>query len=338
MSTFTGAAMRLEDYAKLSRSNVTKGLTEALYKTDNILKDIPFRPSSAFKMTGLRLSKNGLPTPSYGRLNETPERHRTTVEQHQETAILLRGNVYMDRRYATMKDLLTSPVKVQTTGLLAAWTRKLNTDYILADPGAGSDIEGPIGLRTRILNPTKYGHAADCDIDGSSINATGTMTKSDAINLFSKFNAALLKMGNPDGRGAVIYVNEELSLALDRAGQLGDNGSLLRTDRDNYKHSFLTYKEARIRRVGRTLDDATQVIPNTENAAGTLLTGGDRTSAYIATYGESDIDAWSDGELDLVKTGTDDTGTQHIWLLDHLFGLYHSHDRTIARIYGIEIS
>ncbi len=337
MAVVTGAAMRLEDWAKNSNNNVTKGLTIALYETTSVLKDVPFVQDSSLKATGVRIAPGGLPSPTYGSLNNTPDRVRTTLEQHQETAFLLRENVYMDTRYKNMKGLITNPVKIQTTGLMEAWARRLNSDFLYNDPTqAGYDPLAPVGLATRLRDYQKYGHVAECMIDGSGLLVNATATKANALAFFTEIDRLLMYLNAADGTGVVLYMNDDMLRTFSRLVKLSDLGAGFDVTKDNYDRSIQTYKGARLRDIGRRNDDVTRIITGAENQAGTAYTGGDRTSIYGVRYGDSYLTGWHDGAMDLKYIGQDDTGTQDIWLLDYQAGLYHAHTRTVARLFGIK--
>lgn len=338
MATMTDAAMRLEDWAKLSKSEITQGLTVSLYATDSILKDVPFKNDPSLKATGVRITPNGLPNPTYGAINETPQAVRTTTEQHQESAYLIRENVKIDKRFVSMKGLLTNPIEVQMKGLLEAWARRLNTDAVQNDPlsPTGNKL-APIGWLPRMLNPTKYGHVAECAINCAGVNMSATMTKSSAIAFFVFLDQALDYMNASDGSGVVLYMSDFMFRAISMAGKIMDNGSGLSVTKDNYDHQIMTYQGAKLRKIGRQLDDVTRIISYTETTDGTQQVGGNCTSIYGIKYGSTDVLGWHDGAFDLEKVGMDTSGIFHVFLMDYLFGFYHSHTRTLTRLSGIKI-
>lgn len=339
----TDNAVRLEDWAKISNNVITQGLIANLYETDSILKDVPFKEDPAFKATGVRIDPGSLPqNPTYGTLNTTPDSVRTVPSQHEERGYLIRENVKMDRRYRKNKNYIVDPVKVQTMGVMEMWARQLNTDFILNDPSSATGKKnGPDGLYTRLLaaNQAKYGTTAENLIDaangGSAFTISDTMAKADALRLFVSVDKMLQFMNAADGTGVVLYMNDNAFRKFSMAGKLCDGGGGFDTTKDEYDRTIMTYKNARLRDVGRKLDDTTRIIGNTENANGIALTGSTFTSIYGVRYGGMYLTGWHDGALDLEYIGTDPTGVQDIWLLDYLFGFYHGHGRSVARLFNI---
>lgn len=344
MATVEGAAARLEDWWKVSPSPVFRDIVYALYtETQSVLKDIHFTENASLqKMVGLRITAAGLPTSlTYGKLNDTPARRRTTALHHEEPKFMIRDNVFVDVRYQGDKKAYEKILKINTKGLFIARTRGIDWDFFNNDPSAAGGLDGgPTGLFTRLstsANRDKWGHADECNIDGSNLLMTTSAVKANDLQLFETVDQALQFTKSPEGTNSVIYGNDRFCRRFATSAKRADNGSGLKTTEDNYHRSVSMYKNARIREVGRAADDVTRIIGNTENTAGTSLTGGDRTSFYVVHYGEGHLEGEHDGSLDLKKVGLDDTGTQDVYLLDYLFGMFHSHDRTVARVFGIQM-
>jgi hypothetical protein len=99
------------------------------------------------------------------------------------------------------------------------------------------------------------------------------------------------------------------------------------------------FRGARIRDVGRTVDQSTRIITNTETTAGAADGTGKTTSIYAVRYGSKYFSGWQYDSLRPQNLGLDPTnGVMYNAVVDWSVGFWQSHTRAVARLFNIKMS
>lgn len=341
-------AFTLSEWAMQSNSPAVQKITYSIYGTNSVLKDIPFTKSDQFKQVGVRWQTN-LPTVSWGRLNQAPVYTKGKPSPYEETAYLIRNLFQVDDRFMKNPNAIESPIKTQIDAYLRAVSYELNNKFINNDPSNPSgDPDAWVGLKARLntAGQSEYGTNSEMLINGGGLDLTmSTMTALIANQLLELFQRALDYMDAPDGAGVVAYMNDDMKRRLEFALRTMGTGTGFDVTQDNYDRSVETYKMCKIRDIGRTAptlavpNQTTRIITSTENSTGTADTGSTYSSIMFVKYGEGNFKGWMSDDLTVEPLGLDPTnGIMHNFVVDWMAGLWQSHTRSIARIYGLKMS
>ena len=109
-------------------------------------------------------------------------------------------------------------------------------------------------------------------------------------------------------------------------------------DQDAFDRSIVKYKGAIVRDVGRRVDQQTRVILPSEDINGN--DGGTTyTSMYAVKMGIDSFGGWQWEPLKPRPLGLDPTnGVAYNTVIDWGIGLFQTHTRSVARLYGIKIA
>ena len=342
-------ALTLAEWAHLSNDPLVLKITESLHKTLNILQDIPLVTDETLKMTGMRYIDN-LPGVNWGQINKAPAVTKGKPTPYEEQAFLIRNQFQIDKRLVNNKNNIQSPVQSEIDMFMEALTYELNYRFISNDPtdAANGNADAWVGLATRLNNAASYGINAEMNIDGSAVpldltantlSGGGTVTASVAANQFVESVQQMLDyMNSPEGDGVVFYCNDLLKRRWERGIRAMGAGAGFDITRDAFDRPVATYKNAKIRDVGRRVDQVTRVITSTENANGTLGSS-NYTSLYAVRYGDSYFKGWQTNPLKPDNLGVDPTnGVMINIVVDWGSGLWQPHNRSVCRLHGIKVS
>jgi hypothetical protein len=337
-SPIDSAAVTLNDYAKISQSPLERTMIEAVYNTPNVVKDIPLKSNPRFKVTRPRLEDDGLPTVSWGSVNKAPTSTKTTTEQHEEVASIVRSRIRVDDRILNQPDAVIDKMKVQTMGFARAWAYAASDAFFNNDPSGanGGDPLAWAGLRYRLDNPLTFKLASEMKIDSGALAFDGAITSTIANEALEFIMQALDYMEAEDGNGVVVYGNDIVLRKWATAIRVAGEGAGFGTTTDAYDRRVRTYANAKIRNTGRKANQTDRII-GFEDADGTPNAAGLYTSLYFVKFGEGNFTGWHDGSIEPKYRGMLDDGVTHQWVVDYLIGLESQHNRCIARLHGIKV-
>ncbi len=334
-------ALTLADHAMVSNSKPLKKIVYSLHETMNVLKDIPLKTEATLTMNGIRFVDN-LPGVNTRAINGLPTITKGKPTPWQEQVYTYSNQFQIDKKLMNEKNLFADPIDVQFGAWSKAFAYSFNNMFFnnAHDGSSGSDINAPVGLRARLDNTTKWGVASEMKIDAGGIDLSGTITTTIANNLIEWLEQMLDYMGCPDGNGVVIYMNDQTKRRFNKALRIAGPGAGYTTTKDAFGRELPGFRGARIQDVGRTADQSTRIITNTELSTG--LPGGasdDYTSVYAVRYGDDYFSGWQYDSLDLKHLGIDPTnGVLMNSMVDYSVGFWMQDTRSIARIYDIKVS
>lgn len=341
------SALTLAEWAHMSNDPLVMKITESLHKTLNILQDIPLVTDETLKMTGMRYV-DSLPAVSWGQINKAPTVTKGKPTPYEEQAFLIRNQFQIDKRLVNNKNNIESPVQSEIDIFMEALTYELNYRFIANNPAdtTNGNPDAWVGLATRLSNPAQYGVQPEMAIDagGVDLSASGLTSSNaaDNANQFVEYVQQMLDyMNAPEGDGVVFYCNDLLKRRWERGIRKMGAGAGFDISRDSFDRPVATYKNARIRDVGRRADQETRVITSYETATGTVGTQGTdvHTSLYAVRYGDGYFKGWQTNPLKPDNLGVDPTnGVMINIVVDWGSGLWQQHNRSVARLYDIKVS
>jgi hypothetical protein len=256
----------------------------------------------------------------------------TKPNEVNEQAFSIGNSVVIDKVY--MKDRsprLYNPLTYQTTMTVRGIARNFTDAAINGLPG---DLTRPVGLHFRTNNELP----AAVKIAGGGLDISP-----DAVGLAANIQTFLdfldqtiynLTDSFDPTNGVYLLCNDTV---IQRVQSTFRQSGLLNLNTDPLGRTFMDYKGAKFVDMGRTFDDTTRIILNTELDDGTALVGGDATSIYGIRVGNEYFTAWQEYGLEVGTPMLDPTNqVLYTSVIDWVVGLAVSHPRySVARLHGI---
>lgn len=329
-------ALTLSEYAVQSNDPLVMKITFSLHKMANILQDIPLITKKTLVQNGVRFVDN-LPTVNWGQINQAPTVTRGKPTPYQEQIWLVRNQFQVDKKLMEDTNAIQDPLDVQINAWNEAFTYDVNTKFIINAHDGTGDNQAPVGLKARIDNAVQYGVNAEMKIDGGGVDLSSSMTQATANQFIEQVQQMLDYMNAPDGDGVVFYCNDLLKRRWERAVRLLGAGAGFNTQKDAFDRTISMYKGAKIRDLGRKVDQTTRIIGD-ESATGAAYASGSKfTSLYACRYGQDTFCGWQFEPLKPNNLGLDPTnGVTYNTVIDWAFGLWMPHTRAICRQYDIK--
>lgn len=329
-------AMTLAQHAVISNDPLALYVVNSVHSLGSVAQDIPFKNTGTMKTRGVRFTNDGLPTPTFRKVNAKTESVRANFQDQTEQAYILSNNIDVDRAVLLDKNAISDPRVVQLNAYMQS-VMFMTNDFFFNNNHTSGNADAPVGLRARIDNPSVYGINSAMKIDGGGVVMTTSLTADSANQFLALLQKVLYDMGAPDGDGVVFYMNETLRVRFDMAVRKLGAGAGFNTLQDAFGRTVDRFKNAVIRTVGRKADGSTKIITDTETNAG--ADGASTfTSLYAARYGEGFGMGWQMEPLKIQDYGQ--VSGENYWRLfiEWIYGYMFEHDRSIARVYNIKVS
>jgi len=335
----TGQAITLDQYAKFANNPLITAATMSLYDTTNVMKDIPLRTIPTIKVNGARYTflNNSAPNVNWVPLNTDPVLTQAIPVPWEEQLYLVRNGFRLDKRLKDDKNQYTDPLKSMFDAWMKALAYDFNYKFLYNDHVTG-DANAPVGINTRLVDPA-YESPSDLLIDAGGVDMSSALTSSTANRFINVLQSAFDHLGAFDGENCVIYCGDSLVRAFEQGVRaLGSGGGFSMT-KDAFDRDIPTYKQAKIRYIGRKMDQVTQIITPTELATGAQSTSGTYTSLYVVRYDDDHLHGWQPESLKPTYLGLNPiTGVTYNVVVDWGIGLIQQDIRSFARVYDIKVS
>lgn len=334
------SSLTLAQWANQANDPLATKVTFSLLDFGTVLEDIPFITYPSMKVNGTRFTGN-LATVNYRKLNEASAVTSSTASPYTEQAYIMSNMIDVDNKLRRDVNSLGDPMGVQLEAYLRSAGYDINDKFFNNDPVSG-DPDAPIGLRYRLDNPSTMGTNSACKINGGGVDITqGAMTAATAATFIELIEQAFHEVdGGTDGNGVVIYMNRLVSRRFGRAVRMLGAGGGFDMTTDAFDRRVTKFRNATIRTIGVKADQSTEIITNTETAAG-AEGASTFSSVYVAKYGEGYLQGWQFDSLpdsiNYIGQRSDEPTHERV-LIDYAFGMKHDHTRSIARIYNVKVS
>lgn len=328
---FNGA-LTLADQAVLSNDPLVKEITMSLHQTWNAIKDIPFYTSPSLRQVGVRYTNEAgtIPMPTWSAINGEPNSVKGKPKSYEEQMYLIRNKITIDSRLLEQPNNIIDPVEAQIKIFMEGFAYDFNDKFINNDPSSSIGTNSAdcfAGLKYRLENRAAFDIPLDCLIQPAntvaSLNTTGTFNSQVANGTISALQELFDNLNAPDGDGIVCYMNEETKRRFEFIIRQLGAGTGFETTRDAFDRSVDTYKNAKIRTVGRKVDGLTPVITAAANT----------NDIYAVRYGTGYVQGWQSGPFKPEYLGkSKENGIMHNVLFDWGMGLWMPNVRSIARL------
>lgn len=339
MANADSNALTIADYAMMSNDPLVLKITKSLLIQGAIFGDIPYVTKKTLKVNGVRWQDN-LPSVTWAKLNTGLTVTKGKPTAYEEQAFFVRNAIDVDLAYLEDENRIGDPRAQMLEAYIQGVVYDYNNKFINNNPIDGED-DAIVGLRYRLDNYDAYRVHSDMIINGGGVDMTqAAMTAATANNFLEFIEQQLTVMGAPEGDGVVFYCNELLKRRWERAIRLLGAGAGWSMQRDAFDRAITMYKNAKIVVIGRTADQTTQIITNTESSAGAAGSS-TYTSLYAVKYGEEAFMGWQWDSLpnsiqDIGLIGND--GVTARIKIDWGNGILPQSNRCLSRIYGIKVS
>lgn len=324
-------ALDLAHLAKIETEPMRKGIIMNLLRDARAMEVLPWENVDSLRSVAVRWTK--LPSVAFRKINQGYTANEGDVEQVWESVYAFGGEINFDRVFDLVGNTIVKPKVLQTKMKMKALSLTWN-DYLINGDHA-TDPDGFEGLKKRVASlpsrQTVYAAgAASAALDPTADTAS-------ARRMIDKWEEAMYKCDR--GNTKAIFVNEGTYWGFGRVlrylGVAG--GPLLDITRDSFDREILTYKGAPLIDMGLKVDQATEIITETEIAGDA---GADATSAYFVAFGtEQGISGIQLNKLDVydpLKGGEQESLPAKLLRIDWWIGLAGFGSHGITRLRNFE--
>ena len=318
----------LAQYEQLATDPVKKSVVNIFRRDSTILERLGFESANSLNIEIIR-TKN-LPTVGWRKVGNAYAASEGSTEPIQERVHFLGGMVDVDKAYVIAKNTITDVRALHTNMFSSAITLAFNDAFVNGQPSV--DADSIVGLWHRFKNgliPT-----------AQHINVNGLDVSPDSVALTANFNTLYDSIMDLIHRcdlhkADALYMNDTTYLrVISGLRQLG----LFTTTQDSFGKNVAQFGPGgpMIYDIGYKADQASRVIGNVENSAGTALTGGGATSIYAIKFGEGYLNGFElDGGISVKDLGLLEDGVTYRTVIDWSMGIYILNPRSVARLSGL---
>lgn len=315
----------LVELSKVETDTLRKSVIDALLMESNLMQLVPWETIGALATTIVRMGT--LPSVGFRKVNEGYSVGTGALEQKVEHIALMGGYFDTDKAIARAKNTIASARAITQVMMTKSIAYKFNDKVINGNPE--SDPEEFKGIKERVDDNVAEGYSGqkvDFECDG-----VGILNSSAHSHDFLNFLDTLMYQipaHSPD----FCLMNSKLLLAM-RA--LLRKEKLLDSTKDFFDRVIDTYGTARLIDIGVKADQTTEIITNTETAAG-ASGGTECTSIYAIKFGIGEY-VWGIQEypLEVEDLGRLEDKPVYRTEMDWPLGLAQADPYSIAR--GIDI-
>ncbi len=319
----------LVELSKIETDTLRKSVIDTLLMESNIMTVIPWETIGALATTIVRMGT--LPSVGFRKINEGYAVGTAALEQKVENISLMGAYFDTDKAIARAKNTIASARAITQVMMTKAIAYKFNDKFINGNPE--SDPEEFKGMKERVNDIYDEGYTGQkvASVNVSTGANTGFLYNDTAGHEFlTNLDKAIyqVKGHNPD----FMFMNSKSLLAI-RA--LLRRLRLLDNTKDMFDRIVDTYQGVKMVDIGVKADQSTEVILNTETAAG-VATGDDLTSIYLVKFGIGEF-VWGLQEYPLEVTDKGELEDKPIYRteMDWPLGLANADPYSIVRMHGV---
>ncbi len=316
----------LAEFSKIETDTLRKSVIDTLLMEASLLELVPWETIGQLSTTTVRYQD--LPSFGYRKVNSAFTESTGHMEQKVETISLGGLDIDTDMAIARAKNTIADARAIQQTMSLKSAAYQFNWKFIAGDPT--TDPEEFKGIRLRIQDINAEGYTDQLfACNSTSVGILNSQaTRFNFIQDLDKLIYAV-KGHNPDA----LLMNKKMLLAL-RSALIRER--LLTYSQDMFGRQIDMYGNVRLIDIGIRADQTTEIILNTETAAGAPSGGSECTSIYAVKFGVG-MDLWGIQEYPLEVRDLDELQTKPSYRtrVDWPHGLADVDPRCMSRMYGI---
>jgi hypothetical protein len=343
-------AITIADYALYSNDPLVREISMSMINAGSVFEDVPVITRKTLKAVGSR-TIGGLPTVGWKKLNAEPTAVKTTPDPYSETFYFFRDAVQIDEYIQEDENQIDDPVDYNVQAYFTALSYELNdalinnTHVSYATRNRTVNLDCFVGLRERLDNAEYKMQSADtlktADASAGDLSDSG-ITGAKANVIIRSMQSVMDAMGAEDGDGVVIYMNDDLIARLEYGIRAMGAGGGFDMTRDAFDRKVMTYRNAKIKRIGRSAPTVTgsqsYIITSTESADGMADTGSVYTSMYFVKWGKQTGYGWQFHPPKVTPEYELDSNVIKQVVMKGGYGLMFPNTRAIGRLKGIKVA
>jgi len=315
----------LADYERTA-TPITAAVIRTWREASPILEDLSFKTSDQLVEKIKRF--NEIPEVPWRKVGAAFTDLKVEPEDQEERLYFMGAKIDVPYEYVKANSLVDVRA-AQEEAIMKGVAYKFNESFFLGSPAV--DVDGLVGLHYRLIND----FLAEQSIDAGALDISpDTAVASWQHKLFDVIDETLdVVDGNPADK--VIFMGKK---TYRRAQSAMRSSNLLDTTTDQLGRQFITYGKGgpKIVEIGRKVDQTTQIMPDTELANGTALTGSTKSSLFVVRFGEPYVAGWCQEEPFADDVGLLENRTHYRTVVRGSAGLYINHPRAIGRAYNLQ--
>jgi hypothetical protein len=315
----------LADYEALAPDNLNKAVIRKWREASPILDMLTFKSDAQLSQRFLRFSS--LPTTHWRKISETFQDVKINPDLLEERLYFFGDKIDIPYEYVKAPSMVNNRA-AQEEAVMKAQAFMFNEAFFINSPLTG-DEDAIVGLWYRLIND--FASAQSYDASGLDISPDTAATNV-SHKLFDLLGELLDRVDGDDSQ-KVLFMNRTVHMRLQ---SLMRQANLLFKVEDGI-HTYNTYGNGgpKIVQAGYKVDQSTQILPDTEVAGGTALTGGATSSIFCVRFGEPYLAGWNQEAPFAEDVGLIEARTHYRTVVRGSAGLYINHPRAIARAFNI---
>lgn len=318
----------LADYQAMATDDLNKGVILTYREASPWLEMLSFVSDPKLSQRFARFTD--LPLTHWRKIGEDFQQTKVTPDFLAERLFFFGDKIDVPYEYVLAPSIGNTRAD-QEAAVIRSQAFMFNEAFFIGNPITDEDML--VGLWYRLVNDFASGQSYDAS--GLDISPDTAVT-----NVAHKFFDALGEiLDRVDGEDSekVLAMNRTVYM---RAQSLMRQSGLLDSGVDQLGRKFLTYGKggAKLQQIGYKYDQTTQIMPDTELAAGTALTGATFSSITCMRFGAPYVAGWNQEKPAAEDVGLIEARTHHRTVVRGSAGLYINHPRALSRGFNIQAS
>ncbi len=315
----------LADYEAIAPDTLNKGYIRTWREASPISDMLSFISDPRLEQKFARY--NTLPTTHWRFVGETFQDVKVNPDFLAEKLFFFGDKIDFPYEYVKAPQIGNTRAD-QETAVLTAQAFMFNEAFFTGSPV--TDTKSLVGLWYRLVHDL----AAAQSYDASALDISPDTADTSAGKKLWDLLGELLDRVDGEDNQKVLFGNRTVYMRLQSHMR---NSNLLDTTQDQLGRTFLTYGKngPKVMQCGYKVDQATQIMPDTELADGTALTGGAKSSIFCVRFGAPYLAGWNQEAPFAEDVGLIEARTHYRTVVRGSVGLYQTHPRAIARAYDI---
>lgn len=317
----------LADYEQTAPDDLNKAVVRTWREASPWLDMLTFKSDPQLSQKFMRFTS--LPTTHWRKIGETFSDVKINPDMLAERLYFFGDKIDIPYELVKAPSIVNNRA-LQEEAVLKGQAFMFNEAFFINTPLV--DDDGIVGLWYRIVND----FAAAQSYDASALDISPDTSATNISHKFFDLLGELLDRVEGDDGGKVLAMNRTVYM---RAQSLMRQANLLFKVEDGI-HTYNTYGNGgpKIVQIGYKVDQSTQIMPDTELANGTALTGSTKSSIFCMRFGEPYISGWNQEAPFAEDVGLIEARTHYRTVVRGSAGLYINHPRALARAYNIQAS
>ena len=315
----------LADYEQMAPDDLSKAVIRTWREKSAWMEMVSFKSDPALSQRFMRF--NSVPLTHWRKVSETFSDVKVNPDFVGERLFFFGDKIDTPYEYVKAPSI-QDPRKTYEQAILEGQVYMFNTAFWINTPT--DDEDAIVGLHYRVINDFASGQS----VNGAGLDISPDTATTNISHKFFDLLGDLLDRVEGEDSQKILCMNRTVYM---RAQSLMRQSLLLNSGQDQLGRKFMTYgaNGPRLVQIGYKYDQSTQIMPDTELADGTAITGGATSSIFCLRFGEPYIAGWMQEAPSAEDVGLIEARTHYRTVIRGSAGLYITHPRAIARAYNL---